>query len=80
MSSTTIRVDERTRDRLSAISARQGRPMTAVVDDAVDALERRLFFEQYNGRYADLRADAEAWSDVEDERAAESGAISDESR
>ena len=80
MSSTTIRVDERTRDRLSAISERQGRPMTAVVDDAVDALERRLFFEQYNGRYGELRADAEAWADVEDERSAESGAMSDESR
>ena len=80
MSSTTIRVDERTRDRLSAISERQGRPMTVVVDDAVDALERRLFFEQYNGRYGELRADVEAWADVEGERAAESGAMSDESR
>lgn len=80
MSSTTIRVDERTRDRLSAISERQGRPMTAVVDDAVEALERRLFFEQYNDRYGELRGDAEAWAEVEDERAAESGATSDESR
>jgi predicted transcriptional regulator len=80
MASTTIRVDEQTRSRLSAISEAQGRPMTVVVHDAVDALERRLFFEQLNQRYAELRADPVAWAEIEAERAAESGAISDQSR
>jgi predicted transcriptional regulator len=80
MASTTIRVDEQTRDRLSAIAEEQGRPMTAVVDDAVEALERRLFFEHYNARYAELRADPSMWQEIQDERAAESGAITDESR
>jgi hypothetical protein len=54
--------------------------MTAVVDDAVDALERRLFFERYTRRYAELREDERAWREIQDERAAESGAIADESR
>lgn len=54
--------------------------MTAVVDDAVEALERRLFFEHYNARYAELRADPSMWQEIQDERAAESGAITDESR
>lgn len=77
--STTIRVTTRTCDRLAALAAATGRPMTAVVDDALDALERRVFFEALNKRYADLRDDQEAWTEVEAERAADEGAIRDQS-
>lgn len=75
--STTIRVPNRTRDRLAALAAATGRPMTVVVDDALDALERRVFFESLNNRYAELRADDAAWEAVEAERAAEEGALRD---
>lgn len=77
--STTIRVPNRTRDRLAALAATTGRPMTAVVDDALDALERRVFFESVNARYAELRADESGWSEIEAERAAEEGAVQDRS-
>ena len=76
--STTIRVPDRTRDRLAALAAATGRPMTAVVDDALDALERRVFFEELNRRYGELRDDAQAWAEVEAERSAEEGAVRDE--
>lgn len=75
--STTIRVPRHTRDRLAALAAATGRPMTAVVNDALDALERRVFFEALNQRYAELRQDDGAWSEVERERAAEEGAVGD---
>lgn len=78
--STTIRVPNRTRDRLAALAAATGRPMTAVVDDALDALERRVFFEQFNERYAELREDEAAWSAIEHERAIEEGAVRDQSQ
>jgi hypothetical protein len=53
--------------------------MTEVVEEALDALERRVFFESANARYAQLRADERAWAEIEAERAAEEGAIRDRS-
>lgn len=53
--------------------------MSQLVDEAADALERRVFFDQLSARYEDLRADPAAWREVEAERIAESGALSDSS-
>lgn len=77
--STTIRVSEATRDRFAHLAKATGRPMTQLLDDAVDALERRLFFDRFNEGYAKLRADADAWAEVEAERSIESGAVADRS-
>lgn len=78
--STTIRVSETTRDRFSRLAAATGRPMTQLLDEAADALERRLFFDQLTQRYDDLRADPDAWAEVEAERSVESEATADRSR
>jgi predicted transcriptional regulator len=78
--STTIRVSEPTRDRFAKLAQTTGRPMSQLLDDAADALERRVFFDQLSSRYEALRADANAWSEVEAERAIESGALRDTSR
>jgi cyclopropane-fatty-acyl-phospholipid synthase len=43
------------------------------------ALERRVFFDQLSARYETLRADPDAWSEIEAERAVESGALRDRS-
>ena len=51
--------------------------MTAVVEDALEALERRIFFEAFNTRYGELRADPTAWAQVEEERHREEGALRD---
>jgi hypothetical protein len=53
--------------------------MTQLVDEAADALERRVFFDQLSTRYEALRADSAAWREIEAERRAESGALSDHS-
>lgn len=53
--------------------------MTAVVDEALDALERRRFFAGFNARYEELREDVQTWGDVESERAIESGSLRDAS-
>ncbi|MEO8696506.1 MAG: hypothetical protein ABI658_23540 [Acidimicrobiales bacterium] len=75
--STTIRVSERTRDRFADLAKSTGRSMTELVDEAADALERRLFFEQFRARYADLRRDPDSWAEIEAERAGESSALAD---
>lgn len=77
---TTIRVSTRTRDRLAALAAATGRPMTEVVEEALDAFERRVFFESLNERFEELRADKVAWGSVEAERSREEGAIKDQSK
>lgn len=77
--STTIRVSERTRDRFAKLADATGRPMTKLLDEAADALERRLFFEQFTVRCGELRDDPTAWAAIETERAAESGPLRDRS-
>ena len=75
--STTIRVSEETRDRLASLATATGRPMTRVLDDAVEVLERKVFFDRFNQRYQELREDSAAWSEIEQERGVEEGALGD---
>jgi predicted DNA-binding protein len=77
--STTIRVSEPTRDRFARLAQATGRPMSQLVDEAADALERRMFFDQLAARYEELRADDDAWGEIQAERVAESGALRDSS-
>jgi predicted transcriptional regulator len=77
--STTIRVSEQTRDRFARLADMTGRPMTQLLDEAADALERRVFFDQFSARYEELRADPAVWGEIEAERAIESGAVRDRS-
>ena len=53
--------------------------MSRLVEEAADALERRVFFEQLSEGYGRLRGDAAAWREIEAERAVESGALTDRS-
>jgi len=78
--STTIRVSTDTRDRIAMLAGASGEPMNAVVDQALDALERRRFFDDLNTRYGELRQDEQAWSDIERERAGEATSLHDISR
>lgn len=54
--------------------------MQAVVEEAVAEYERKVFWEQTNARYAELRRDRHEWPQVESERDSESGALRDRSR
>jgi hypothetical protein len=53
--------------------------MTQLLDDAADALERTVFFNQFSARYEALRADPQSWGEIEAERAAETSALDDRS-
>lgn len=77
--STTIRVSQDTRDRFARMADITGRPMTQLLDEAADALERRLFFDQLSSRFRELRLDGPAWAEIETERAREHGAAGDRS-
>jgi hypothetical protein len=74
-----MRVSEATRARFAKLADATGRPMTQLLDDAADALERRIFFDQFSSRYAELRNDPVAWAEIEAERSVESIALRDRS-
>lgn len=78
--STTIRVREQTRDRFAKLADETGRPMTQLLDEAVEALERRVFFDTLDAGYFKLRQDPVAWSEIEAERAIEQQSLGDASR
>jgi hypothetical protein len=75
--STTIRVSEQTRDRFAKLADETGRPMTQLLDEAADALERRVFFGRFSARYEELRSDPRVWGEIEAERANEGGVVGD---
>jgi predicted DNA-binding protein len=77
--STTIRVSEDTRARFAEMADRTGRPMTQLLDEAVDALERRLFFDELRHGFDQLRSDKVAWREIERERDLESATLRDAS-
>lgn len=68
MSAPTVRVSEASHRILKDLAKQTGQTMMDVLDEALDAYRRKLFFEQMNAGYAELRADPEAWSEVEAER------------
>ena len=77
--STTIRVSKATRDRFAELARATGRPMTELLDDAADALERRVFFDRLASRFAELRDDEGAWAEIEAEREREERSLPDRS-
>jgi len=77
--STTIRVSETTRDRFAALARQTGRPMTQLIDDAADALERDLFFTRFEDGFEVLHGDKRAWTEISAERRAEEASLSDAS-
>ena len=63
MSHTTVRISESTHHLLKDLAIEEKRPMLAVLTQAVEEYRRRRFLESVNAAYAELRQDAEAWSD-----------------
>lgn len=78
--STTVRVSDGTRARVAELAASTGRQMQAIVDEAVDAYARTLFWESFEAGYTEVADDPERWAEVVAERAAEEQAVGDNIR
>src|SRR6266478_6482122 len=63
MSAPTVRISEASHRILQELAEQTGQTIRDVLDKAVDAYRRKLFFEQLNAGYAELRADPEAWAE-----------------
>jgi hypothetical protein len=68
MSYGTTRISASAHGILREMSKAEGKPMLALLDEAVEALRRQRFLEQLNAAYATLRADTRAWETLEQER------------
>src|SRR5687768_16343156 len=68
MSAPTVRISEASHQLLKELAGQTGQTMMDVLDKALDAYRRKLFFEQLNAGYAELRADPKAWAEHLSER------------
>jgi len=77
MSAPTVCISEASRAVLRELSEQTGRPMQDILDQAIDDYRRKLFLEAVNAGYAALRADPQAWAEVQRERASMAGSLMD---
>jgi len=70
MSTPTVRLSETSHRLLREMAEQSGETMLEILDKALDAYRRRMFFENLNAGYAALRADPKAWAAMEEERKA----------
>src|SRR5256885_17238103 len=68
MSEPPVRISAASHQVLKDLAEQTGQTMTDVLDKALDAYRRKLFFEQMNAGYAELRADPETWAEVKAEQ------------
>ena len=66
----TIRVSRSTHELLRSLASKSSTTITAVVDEAVRDLQRRLFWEDFNARCAELASDSPTWADLQAEDSA----------
>ena len=57
-----IRISAHSKATLRELAKREGKPMQAVLDEAIERYRRRnTFFRELNESYVRLQADPEAW-------------------
>ena len=64
-----IRITPRSKAVLRTLAKQQGKPMQAVLDEAIDHYRRDKFLDEVNTAYATLRSDPKRWNAELAERA-----------
>ncbi len=77
MNTLTIPINERSRELLLSLAEKTGQSTADVLDKALHAYRRQVFFSEVNAGYASLRADPNAWDEHESERKKLDAAMSD---
>lgn len=63
MSASTVCISEASHHMLQELAERTGQTTMDVLDKALDAYRRTVFFGQMNSGYAELHADPAAWAE-----------------
>jgi hypothetical protein len=77
MSVPTVSISEPSHLILKELAEQTGQTMMDVLDKALDAYRRQLFFEQTNAGYAEMQADPQAWAEHLGERKQWDSTLSD---
>ncbi len=64
----TIRIPSRTYARLRRVAVAAGKPMSTVIDEAIDAYEAEGFFRDLDSAFRELRRTPAAWTGEEADR------------
>lgn len=64
----TIRIPARTYARLRRVADAAGKPMSTVIDEAIDTYEAEGFFRDLDSAFRELRQRPAAWADEEADR------------
>jgi hypothetical protein len=64
----TVRISGWAKRMLEELSARKGKKIRELVDEAVELYRRHVFLEEVNQAFAALRADPKTWSEEQAER------------
>ena len=67
--SPNIRITPRSKAVLRSLAKQEGKPMQAVLDEAIEHYQRDKFLDEVNAAYAALRNDPKAWKAELAERA-----------
>ncbi len=78
MASATVKIDAETYAKLRETATQTGKPMIAVLAEAIEVYRRQSFLEALNVDFASLRGDARAWKEELAERAAWDSALADD--
>jgi predicted transcriptional regulator len=68
MSTPPVQLSDASHRILQELAEQTGQSASEVLDKALDAYRRKLFFDELNAGYAALRADPKAWAELEAER------------
>ena len=63
MSTPTVPISEAAHQVLRELAEQTGQTPLAVLDQALNAYQRKLFLDRVNAGYAELRADPQAWAE-----------------
>ena len=72
-----IRISPRSKAALSEIARREGKPMQAILDEAIEHYQREKFLDEVNAAYARLRTNPRAWKEELTERQTWDSALRD---
>jgi hypothetical protein len=63
MDAANVSISEASQQILKELAKQTGQSTMDILDKALDAYRRKVFFEQLNAGYAQLRSDPEAWGE-----------------
>lgn len=77
MGQASVSIGEETFNTLRELAHRTGRPVEAILDQAVEVYRRQTLLEEANAGFALLRNDTDAWRDEQLEREAWERSLAD---